>query len=874
MIRYLSKVLLIAAIAFSAKASETENRVDNVFNVGSEIPIELRYFTQLMGGNSLADAKNRFNCLRKTNPDIPAAIVAYPTPPLKIMQSSSIAGMRQTFPYSVVVASYATEIEAHESLYWARKSIDFKPLFKCLGFDKTGDPTILEGQFYVYELRVAKQKWPQLIARAPLPSFDGIGYARTQYAGVSQDFIALIKRKIYTNIEMVKAELAAIRNLYPEVSFAAIKQGEYYYLTVASNVEKSTLDEAILQMRRRGLYEYTYLASISSEVEVSRVQQPPRIVGILSQASDFDAKPQLGTVKSSLTISVLDMQDLVAPVQERVKSCFDKVKTKVSSTGEDIELGLPIEEFAACSGVVLDNKSITKCLLDSSCTGLRVPLHFNIPPSKLVRECLTGNVELCTGTFLDPLFQTTFNRLNGVQCLDNGASPACLQVMSLLDKLCDDPANLDSCTLYPTLMSSIPRRFLDVLSCVRDGHCQNLVPRPPNIDVMVNEEIERIKTTTEGLVRPVKEGLAMLSKNTDELVTAFKACQDLAASKDNKEQAKACFARLSLTPDEQNTLSCFAAGGEQSRTDCFLKDDRLKEVVEQANCLKAAGADLTEMAKCSGDGDLAKIEEKYKCATGEQSALKAVLKCNDTLPPEMTTAIKCIESSNSVEDKVLACLPEQSEGVKTARCIATSKSDAQRLACLNDSIPMDPTAKKSLACVIAANGDTQATAKCAIGEIIPGDLGKALSCGTTSTGAVDFALCVAGPQMNAELRMAAECAASSGGEPISFASCTAGRLTVAELTKCMSGQIGQEGGCFGPNNTIVKTLNNAIHDLTHGLGDGNDLVKGYQELQEIGNKLVVRLVDLGRTVGRVLDDIVNEAKRGDVGRTLCNWFGC
>ncbi|CRI56775.1 hypothetical protein [Pseudomonas sp. CCOS 191] len=874
MIRYLSKALVMAIISISVEASEIERRVDNVFNVGAEIPIELRYFTQLMGGNTLADARNRFNCLRKTNPDIPVAIVAFPTPKLKITRPSSITGMRPSFPYSVVVASYATEIEAHQSLYWARKNIDFQPLFKCLGFDKTGDPSILDGQFYVYELHVKKQNWPRLVERAPLPSFNGIGYTRTQYASVSQDFIALIKRKIYTNIEEVKAELAAIRSLYPEIAFAAIKQGEYYYLAAASNVEKSTLDEAIMQMRRRGLYEYTYLARISSEVEVSKVQQAPRIVGILSQASDFDVKPNLETVKSSLTISVLDMQDLVSPVQERVKSCFDKVKTKVSSTGENLELGLPMEEFAACSGVVLDNKGITKCLLDSSCTGLRVPLHFNILPQKLVRECLAGNVELCTGTVMDPLFQTVFNRLNGVQCLDNGASPACEQVMTLLNKLCEDPANLESCTLYPTLMSSIPQRFTDMLSCVRNGHCQSIVPRPPNIDVVVAQEVERIKTTTEGLVRPVKEGLAMLSKTTDELVMAFKACQNLAASKDNKEQAKICFARLSLTPDELNTLSCFAAADDQNRTDCFLKDNRLREVVTQANCLKAAGTDLTAMAKCSGQGDLAKIEEKYKCATGEQSALKAVLKCNDTLPPEMTTAIKCIESSNSVEDKVLACLPEQSEGVKTARCIATSKSDAERLSCLHDAIPMDPTAKKTLACAIAANGDTQATATCAIGEIIPGDLGKALSCGTTSTGAVDFALCVAGPQMNAELRMAAECAASTGGEPISFASCTAGRLTVAELTKCMSGKIGQEGGCFGPNNTIVKTLNNAIHDLTHGLGDGNDLVKGYRELQEIGNKLVEPLVDLGRTVGRVLDDIVDGAKRGDVGRTLCNWFGC
>ena len=80
--------------------------------------------------------------------------------------------------------------------------------------------------------------------------------------------------------------------------------------------------------------------------------------------------------------------------------------------------------------------------------------------------------------------------------------------------------------------------------------------------------------------------------------------------------------------------------------------------------------------------------------------------------------------------------------------------------------------------------------------------------------------------MNEEWRIAAECAVQLGGEPLSFAGCTAGRLTVREFTKCLGGEIGKD--CFGPNNTIVVGLNNAFRDLTQGPGRNNDVVRAVQ----------------------------------------------
>jgi hypothetical protein len=81
--------------------------------------------------------------------------------------------------------------------------------------------------------------------------------------------------------------------------------------------------------------------------------------------------------------------------------------------------------------------------------------------------------------------------------------------------------------------------------------------------------------------------------------------------------------------------------------------------------------------------------------------------------------------------------------------------------------------------------------------------------------------------MNEEWRIAAECAVQTGGNPGLFAGCTAGRLTLKELTQCISG-----GSCFGPDNTIVKAYTDALHDLLQGPGTGNEFRKALGKLRE------------------------------------------
>jgi hypothetical protein len=106
-----------------------------------------------------------------------------------------------------------------------------------------------------------------------------------------------------------------------------------------------------------------------------------------------------------------------------------------------------------------------------------------------------------------------------------------------------------------------------------------------------------------------------------------------------------------------------------------------------------------------------------------------------------------------------------------------------------------------------------------------------VSCAASSQGLTSFALCATSPAMNEEWRIAAECAAQTGGNPAGFAGCTAGRLTVRELTKCFTGTIGKD--CFGPNNTIVLGLTNAFNDMLHGPGENNEIVKAVKAIGDL-----------------------------------------
>lgn len=143
-----------------------------------------------------------------------------------------------------------------------------------------------------------------------------------------------------------------------------------------------------------------------------------------------------------------------------------------------------------------------------------------------------------------------------------------------------------------------------------------------------------------------------------------------------------------------------------------------------------------------------------------------------------------------------------------------------------------------------------------------------MGCAASSQGPTSFGVCAIAPNLNEEFRIAAECAVSSGGEPISFASCTGGRLTIRELTKCVGGQIGED--CFGPNNTIRKYYETMFNDLTKGPGPSNDIIvtinavgKSLQDVgkgvEHVGNEIKKEGEKLAQRAGEVLSGAANAA---------------
>lgn len=123
---------------------------------------------------------------------------------------------------------------------------------------------------------------------------------------------------------------------------------------------------------------------------------------------------------------------------------------------------------------------------------------------------------------------------------------------------------------------------------------------------------------------------------------------------------------------------------------------------------------------------------------------------------------------------------------------------------------------------------------CLAGEVSDPDLQKLVSCvkQQAQAGQVNFmntAMCYGADKfnLNTEATIAVQCAAASGGEPYTFVGCAGGQLTAIELNKCLTNGVGGNSGCFGPNNTIVKTLNSLGNEISKQFGHNNDLVKNF-----------------------------------------------
>lgn len=387
----------------------------------------------------------------------------------------------------------------------------------------------------------------------------------------------------------------------------------------------------------------------------------------------------------------------------------------------------------------------------------------------------------------------------------------------------------------------------------------------------------------------------------------LKALECLQASNSN-EQALQCISQAGALPSLEGKTECFSGdGADPSDTARCLMSDSDKKALEKAEkCLSGVSSERTALTKCFGALLSAEVRQAADCVASNSGSPRNVVGCftgDNATARKAAQAFDCAMQKDISSEQSASCAAELVGGdaAMVAACSANSASPGSALGCMlnnkpelkaareayecaskatsaasivaycsGDSSIIDPKTKALAACIANGGSDfATAAAGCAASALLPPELASVANCAAQSTGAVDTALCIGAPSMNAEMRMAMECASSTGGEPITFASCTAGRLTFAELTKCLSGRVGQD--CFGQGNSIVVAFNTVANDLSNCasggacLGENNDITQAARDAEKF-------IVDVGKEAGDAWNNMFGSDTgwcRGDLTGWTC-----
>lgn len=256
---------------------------------------------------------------------------------------------------------------------------------------------------------------------------------------------------------------------------------------------------------------------------------------------------------------------------------------------------------------------------------------------------------------------------------------------------------------------------------------------------------------------------------------------------------------INLSDDQKTLAGCAmkSQGDQDSFVSCagdaFANRDLTGDERAVLDCASNAGTDVSSFADCASGHFL----------SGSQ---KAVLDCAvsaDDAAAFATCAAPNVGIKMSDDQRVLA------------RCAVDSKGDGQDFAtCAGAAFlgkSLGPKEQAVLGCAASSGGDTSTFAACSATNIFGDKLSPeqqvAVKCAAQSQGdATGFATCAGANmfnlQLNPEQQIAVQCVVSTGGQPYAAAGCIGSRLTIRELTKCLTEGVGGHG-CFGDNNDLV-----------------------------------------------------------------------
>lgn len=964
--------MTVAAVSL---APALAGAVNTVFYPVPGLPQDHHYIVPVVGAQTELGAAAMYHCLTQTHPFMAVGVFHF--------KNVSMAGV--AVPYVIANASYATLPEAQQALADLRATVDYNKVLACL---KLGDAKIIASEVTSFTLiptyasllaqkLVVPLKHPpdfdvaQLTGRTPLAPFNGIGQGA--YAPGTVTASAIIHYRPMKSADESLIVLNDYQARYPGVHFAVLQQGRAYYLTMAAMTSEAALNSALLEARRRGLYEFGRVDKISPTVTNAAVQDVLTITTLVAQEK-LDL-PQFDAVTVNALPRILERESLLEAPVDRVKRCVQQAVSDNQRLPGKPEPG--VEQVSNCAGVVLTSKMLTRCVLGSDCLGPRVPVGILQKPADIARQCLSQRILIdgalaaggqctanagkpqgdacvatlrqsaaasCLSSTLDTAFVQLMEAAGMKDCLASGGTGATCPTRAKTEStLCAQDFAKDLCA-DKVKLAQVTGRISDVVVCVNGGPCEAVIPRLGYTPAQLTADITRMGQVTQAILSIDPGGIDFLNSTQEKMVTDFKACQDNTDATDKE----ACFVGLGLNDQEKVAYGCFDKddGDRDKLFQCSVDNNKAVEAgVAKARCIRDAGIDPaklapSKLAACIGLDDsgvkaaLANASAKVDCARGQLSPLDVLENCTDAVPANVKSTLACARSARdgaTVAQLANGCLPAGvGDKVATANCLVTAQTDAARLACVPDFLgPVDPNVQKALACAATASaapdvstaltacvpaagktpaqiaeavkclndasteveqaacvatgvgadpkvvatvtclaksdGDNGAMVACAAGAALPPNVAKVASCAAESSGETDFAICASGLKMNPEWRIAAECAAESGGVPIAFAGCAAGRLTIRELQKCLSGQIGGEGGCFGPNNEIVKAVNTVANDLTHGLGENNDIRVALGKVTEPLKQLVNGFVNGVQHATEQVGNAVGGA---------AHWVGC
>lgn len=328
-----------------------------------------------------------------------------------------------------------------------------------------------------------------------------------------------------------------------------------------------------------------------------------------------------------------------------------------------------------------------------------------------------------------------------------------------------------------------------------------------------------------------------------------------------------CTGRQVILPERQQALLDCAVSGSttQDFAECAARESGIRLPDNQrvlADCAMRSKGEASAFADCAGGAfaDRALTEDEravLACAAspGVTSASFVACAAPRFLPGEQRAVLDCAISSSDATSFAECAAPNA--GIKMsddqrilARCALSSNGDTESFAsCAGPAFlqqNLGPEEQAVLACAANAGGESSKFAACAANKLLGSNLSReqqvALRCAAESGGDIGaFGGCAAASmfnmQLNPEQQIAVQCVVGTGGNPPAAAGCMASRLTLRELTKCLTDGVGGKG-CFGDTNDLVGRDGFVRRTLDQIAGGPNSVINNPDQIWGGDNSFV------------------------------------